>query len=288
MEWETRALQMKEMDGDIRSHVNDWHKKITLSLSCLMFFFIGAPLGAIIRKGGLGMPVVVSVLFFVIYFIIDSGATRVAKSGEMNTILGVWMSTLVLTPVGVFFTYQSNRDSVVFNAELYTRFFRTLLGLRPSRHVAPKEVVIEEPDYPRVLDDLQALSARCADYDERHRLKRAPNYVQLFLDNGSDHEIALIAEKIEHLTEELSNCKDSPMFGWLDRYPFVSPNAHKAPFSRQWLNVLTGVILPVGLFFYFRIWMFRLRLDKDLQLIQQIDREVEKRIREHILIGNEQ
>jgi lipopolysaccharide export system permease protein len=288
MEWETRALQMKEMDGDIRSHVNDWHKKITLSLSCLMFFFIGAPLGAIIRKGGLGMPVVVSVLFFVIYFIIDSGATRVAKSGEMNTILGVWMSTLVLTPVGVFFTYQSNRDSVVFNAELYTRFFRTLLGLRPSRHVAPKEVVIEEPDYPRVLDELQALSARCADYDERHRLKRAPNYVQLFLDNGSDHEIALIAEKIEHLTEELSNCKDSPMFGWLDRYPFVSPNAHKAPFSRQWLNVLTGVILPVGLFFYFRIWMFRLRLDKDLQLIQQIDREVEKRIREHILIGNEQ
>jgi lipopolysaccharide export system permease protein len=288
MEWETRALQMKEMDGDIRSHVNDWHKKITLSLSCLMFFFIGAPLGAIIRKGGLGMPVVVSVLFFVIYFIIDSGATRVAKSGEMNTILGVWMSTLVLTPVGIFFTYQSNRDSVVFNAELYTRFFRTLLGLRPSRHVAPKEVVIEEPDYPRVLDDLQALSARCADYDERHRLKRAPNYVQLFLDNGSDHEIALIAEKIEHLTEELSNCKDSPMFGWLDRYPFVSPNAHKAPFSRQWLNVLTGVILPVGLFFYFRIWMFRLRLDKDLQLIQQIDREVEKRIREHILIGNEQ
>jgi lipopolysaccharide export system permease protein len=283
MEWETRALQMKEMDGDIRSHVNDWHKKITLSLSCLMFFFIGAPLGAIIRKGGLGMPVVVSVLFFVIYFIIDSGATRVAKSGEMNTILGVWMSTLVLTPVGVFFTYQSNRDSVVFNAELYTRFFRTLLGLRPSRHVAPKEVVIEEPDYPRVLDELQALSARCADYDERHRLKRAPNYVQLFLDNGSDHEIALIAEKIEHLTEELSNCKDSPMFGWLDRYPFVSPNAHKAPFSRQWLNVLTGVILPVGLFFYFRIWMFRLRLDKDLQLIQQIDREVEKRIREHIL-----
>jgi lipopolysaccharide export system permease protein len=139
-----------------------------------------------------------------------------------------------------------------------------------------------------VLDELQALSARCADYDERHRLKRAPNYVQLFLDNGSDHEIALIAEKIEHLTEELSNCKDSPMFGWLDRYPFVSPNAHKAPFSRQWLNVLTGVILPVGLFFYFRIWMFRLRLDKDLQLIQQIDREVEKRIREHILIGNEQ
>jgi lipopolysaccharide export system permease protein len=287
MEWGTKALGMKEMDGQIRSHVNDWHKKITLSLSCLMFFFIGAPLGAIIRKGGLGMPVVVSVLFFVIYFIIDSGATRVAKSGEMNVVLGVWMSTLVLSPVGAFFTYQSNRDSVVFNAELYVRFFRSLLGLRASRHVVPKEVIIETPDYPRVVADLQLLSQHCADYDEQNRLKRAPNYVRIFLDNGSDHAVAQIADKIERLVEELSNTTDSPMFGYLNQYPFVSPRAHKAPFSRQWLNILTGIILPVGLFFYFRVWMFRLRLDKDLQLIQHLNAEVEKRIREHVLIDNE-
>jgi lipopolysaccharide export system permease protein len=286
MEWQAKGLTMKEMDSNIRSHLNDWHKKITLSLSCLMFFFIGAPLGAIIRKGGLGMPVVVSVLFFVIYFIIDSGATRLAKSGELNVVLGVWMSTLVLSPVGAFFTYQSNRDSVVFNAELYVRFFRSLLGLRPSRHIAPKEVIIETPDYPRVLTDLEELSRHCADYDERNRLKRAPNYVRLFLDNGSDHAVAQIAEKIERLTEELSNATDGPLFGYLDQYPFVSPSAHKAPFSRQWLNILTGVILPVGLFFYFRIWMFRLRLDKDLQLIQRLNGQVASRVREHIIIDH--
>jgi lipopolysaccharide export system permease protein len=286
MEWQAKGLTMKEMDSNIRSHLNDWHKKITLSLSCLMFFFIGAPLGAIIRKGGLGMPVVVSVLFFVIYFIIDSGATRLAKSGELNVVLGVWMSTLVLSPVGAFFTYQSNRDSVVFNAELYVHFFRSLLGLRPSRHIAPKEVIIETPDYPRVLTDLEELSRHCADYDERNRLKRAPNYVRLFLDNGSDHAVAQIAEKIERLTEELSNATDGPLFGYLDQYPFVSPSAHKAPFSRQWLNILTGVILPVGLFFYFRIWMFRLRLDKDLQLIQRLNGQVASRVREHIIIDH--
>ncbi len=104
-------------------------------------FFIGAPLGAIIRKGGLGMPVVVSVLIFVIYYIIDSGATRVAKSGEMNMVLGVWMSTIVLAPIGAFFTYKSNNDSVVFNAEVYINFFRMLLGLRPSRHVFKKKLL---------------------------------------------------------------------------------------------------------------------------------------------------
>ena len=87
-EWNMKSYMTKDTDDDIRSHRSDWNKKITLSLACLIFFFIGAPLGAIIRKGGLGMPVVISVLIFVIYYIIDSGATRVAKSGEMNVVLG--------------------------------------------------------------------------------------------------------------------------------------------------------------------------------------------------------
>ena len=155
-------------------------QKITLSLSCLIFFFIGAPLGAIIRKGGLGMPVVVSVLIFVIYYIIDSGATRVAKSGEMNMVLGVWMSTIVLAPIGAFFTYKSNNDSVVFNAEVYINFFRMLLGLRPSRHVFKKEVIIEDPDYPRIQTELEKLCNICNEYAIKHRLADAPNYIRIF------------------------------------------------------------------------------------------------------------
>lgn len=93
-----------------------------MSLACIIFFFIGAPLGAIIRKGGLGMPVVISVLIFVLYYIIDSGATRVAKSGEMNIVLGTWMSTIILAPLGGFLTYKSNKDSVVFNIDVYAAF----------------------------------------------------------------------------------------------------------------------------------------------------------------------
>jgi lipopolysaccharide export LptBFGC system permease protein LptF len=163
-EWSMKSYQTTDADNNIRKHEADWHKKITLSLSCLIFFFIGAPLGAIIRKGGLGMPVVVSVLIFVIYYIIDSGATRVAKSGEMNMVLGVWMSTIVLAPIGAFFTYKSNNDSVVFNAEVYINFFRMLLGLRPSRHVFKKEVIIEDPDYPRIQTELEKLCNICNEY----------------------------------------------------------------------------------------------------------------------------
>lgn len=244
----------------------------------MIFFFIGAPLGAIIRKGGLGMPVVVSVLIFVIYYIIDSGATRVAKSGEMNMVLGVWMSTIVLAPIGAFFTYKSNNDSVVFNAEVYINFFRMLLGLRPSRHVFKKEVIIEDPDYPRIQTELEKLCNICNEYAIKHRLADAPNYIRIFTNKGHDDVIADISAKMELLIEELSNSKDGVLLEYLNKYPILSTKAHKSPFDNQWLNLLAGIIVPIGLFFYFRIWRFSIRLDKDLKNIIKINREIQERI----------
>ena len=223
-EWNMKSYQTTDADNNIRKHEADWHKKITLSISCLIFFFIGAPLGAIIRKGGLGMPVVVSVLIFVIYYIIDSGATRVAKSGEMNMVLGVWMSTIVLAPIGAFFTYKSNNDSVVFNAEVYINFFRMLLGLRPSRHVFKKEVIIEDPDYPRIQTELEKLCNICNEYAIKHRLADAPNYIRIFTNKGHDDIIADISAKMELLIEELSNSKMCIRDRYILMQPFQTQN----------------------------------------------------------------
>ena len=97
----------------------EWHKKITLSLACIVFFFIGAPLGAVIRKGGLGMPAVVSVAFFVFYYIIDTLGYKMARGGTWNHALGTWISTIVLTPIAVVLTYKANKDSVAFNIDFY-------------------------------------------------------------------------------------------------------------------------------------------------------------------------
>ncbi len=277
-EWDMKSFTTTDADKKIRSHESDWHRKFTLSLSCLIFFFIGAPLGAIIRKGGLGMPVVISVLIFVIYYIIDTGSIRVARSGEMNMVLGVWMSTIVLAPVGFFFTYKSNKDSIVFNAEMYLNFFRTLLGLRASRHVFKKEVIIDDPDYPRVQTDLDGLCLACEDYASRHRLYTAPNYIHIFTFQGHDDAIADISEKMERIIEELSNSKDGILLGYLNRYPILSTKAHKSPSDKRWLNLLAGIFVPVGLVFYFRIWMFSLRLDKDLKTIVRTSRDIQERI----------
>lgn len=278
-DWKVKTIQVSETDTNIRRHQTDWHKKITLSLSCLIFFFIGAPLGAIIRKGGLGLPVVISVIIFVLYYIIDSGATRVARSGEMNMILGVWMSTLVLAPIGAFFTYKSNKDSVVFNLEVYINFFRWLFGLRPSRHVFKKEVIIQDPDYAYIYNELQDVTLRSQNYLDTHRLGSAPNYYQIFTNDGPSNAIAEISEKIESIITELSNSKDAPILNWLNDYPILSTQAHKSPSDHRWLNILFGICIPVGLFFYFRIWMFGKRLEKDLKKIILTDKNIQERIK---------
>lgn len=282
-DWSMKSYLTKETDANIRGHRSDWHKKITLSLACIIFFFIGAPLGAIIRKGGLGMPVVLSVLIFILYYIIDSGATRVAKSGEMNIILGTWMSTLVLTPLGGFLTYKSNKDSVVFNIDVYIAFFRKLLGIRQSRHIFKKEVIIHTPDYADVVNRLEAISGQCLDYANKHKLLGPPNYFQIFTNNEHDDAIREISLQMENLIEELSNSKDNILLNMLNKYPYLSVKAHKSLFDNRWLNLIFGIIVPAGLLVWLNIWRYRVRLDKDLKVILKTNEELENHIRTNLL-----
>lgn len=112
----------------------EWHKKFTLSLACLVLFMIGAPLGSIIRKGGLGMPLVIAVIFFLIFHLLNMFGEKLAKKGGLTPFEGVWMSTFVLVPVGLFLTYKAMHDSQLFNQEFYYRFFRKMRAyLRPSK-----------------------------------------------------------------------------------------------------------------------------------------------------------
>lgn len=282
-DWSMKSYLTKETDANIRGHRSDWHKKITLSLACIIFFFIGAPLGAIIRKGGLGMPVVLSVLIFILYYIIDSGATRVAQSGEMNIILGTWMSTLVLAPLGGFLTYKSNKDSVVFNIDVYIAFFRKLLGIRQSRHIFKKEVIIHTPDYADVVNRLEAISGQCQDYANKHKLLGPPNYFQIFTNNEHDDAIREISLQMENLIEELSNSKDNILLNMLNKYPYLSVKAHKSLFDNRWLNLIFGIIVPAGLLVWLNIWRYRVRLDKDLKVILKTNEELENHIRTNLL-----
>lgn len=105
-------------------HEIEIHKKFTLSIACLIFFFIGAPLGAIIRKGGLSVPIIVSVIFFIIYFLIDSSGQKLAVNGEWAPWAGVWLSSYVLAPIGIFLTWRAINDSTLFDWDAYLIYFR--------------------------------------------------------------------------------------------------------------------------------------------------------------------
>lgn len=118
--YDFHAIKSEEDNLELRKHEIEWHKKFTLSVACLVFFFIGAPLGAIIRKGGLGMPVVISVLIFIFYYIVNTSGEKMAKSGEWDITFGVWLSSMILAPIGAFLTYKANKDSTMFNIEGYT------------------------------------------------------------------------------------------------------------------------------------------------------------------------
>ena len=123
---ETLSVNAKDMQRDrinLRKHEQVLNQKFTLSIACLLFFFIGAPLGAIIRKGGLGMPVVVSVTFFVIYYVITIIGERVAVNGDMSVFLGAWISSIVLFPIGFFLTFKATTDAAILDAESWKKFF---------------------------------------------------------------------------------------------------------------------------------------------------------------------
>jgi len=113
----------------IRRYMIEYNKKFTLAVSCLVLFFIGAPLGAIIRKGGLGLPVVVSVLFFLVYHIISTVGEKSAKEGNLSPEVGMWMAIFILTPLGLFLTYKATQDSVLFDFELYKSWFKRTFKL---------------------------------------------------------------------------------------------------------------------------------------------------------------
>lgn len=112
----------------IRRHQIEWHRKFALSFACLVFFFIGAPFGAIIRKGGFGTPVVVSVLFFILYYMISIAGEKFAREGVIPAYIGMWLSSIILMPLGIFLTYKATTDSVILNSDTYLLFFKKLFS----------------------------------------------------------------------------------------------------------------------------------------------------------------
>ena len=281
---ETSDLEFKSMvttDGDriIRQHKIEMINKFTVALSCLIFFFIGAPLRAIIRKGGLGVPIITSVVVFIIYYILDNTGYRMARQGSWTIWFGKGLSPAVLIPTAIFITYKANNDSTVFNFDVYKEAFRKMFGLRLKRAtITSKEVIINDPAYVQDAENLRLMNTQIENYARVHNLKSPPNVIKAFFKYQPDHEIEELSKELETVIEDLSNTRDKYILSYINRYPILSVKAHTRPFERRWKNVIAAIIIPAGLFFYCRMWRFRLRLDHDLRVVYKTNESVIERI----------
>lgn len=283
---EVSDLDFKSMitsDGDkmIRQHEIEFINKFTISLICIVFFFIGAPLGAIIRKGGLGIPIIVSVLVFIVYYILDNTGYRMSRQGDWAIWFGRGLSMAVLVPMAAFFTYKANNDSAVFNADAYRNVLRRMLGLRIKRSIASKEVIINDPDYIKIAEQLRSMNGKIARYSQSRNLKALPNVVKVFFRYHADHTIENINTELESIIEELGNTRNRVILTSLNKYPILAVKAHTRPFDRRWMNITSAIIVPAGIFFYIRMWRFRLRLYHDLRTITTCNNEIIAEIEAH-------
>lgn len=213
-EYQYRSMALADQAKLMRRHDIEMQKKFTLSFACIIFFFIGAPLGAIIKKGGLGTPLVISVLLFIVYFIIDNAGYKMARDGKTDVWVGIWLSSMVLLPLGVFFTYKAVGDSAVFNIDAYKEFFRRITGREPQRSLAVKEVIMNDVDADRALDMLNEFQTMAL--AEQERFKGRGVLTRLFMASPD----AALKEPMNHIIEYLADSPDKHIIALLNRYPF--------------------------------------------------------------------
>ena len=125
-----RLIQSDNNRNETKMHLMEWHSKYSLSLACLVLFFIGAPLGAIIRKGGLGMPLLLAIIFFLIFHLTIIFGRKFVKEDVVSMIPGMWLPIIILLPIGSLLTYKAMHDSQVFNKEFYDKLWRRIFRSR--------------------------------------------------------------------------------------------------------------------------------------------------------------
>ena len=258
-----KSSNMYYGDRTIRRHWIEWMKKITNSISILIFFFIGAPLGAIIRKGGLGIPVIVSVLTFILFYITSVSGDKMFREGEWS-IIGTWFSVMVLTPLSVFFTVKANGDSTLFQWDVIVEFFRYWFGTKVQRHIVRKDVVIDDPDRTKCLDSLADIKRMSMELEQSALLNSVPSYRNLFFGSVDATDMAGLSSELEDLVAELGNSRDRVELDMLNGFPLLQSHGVQPPFEKEWANKFVGIVFPLGLLFELRAWLFTRKLKRQM------------------------
>lgn len=259
-DYEFRGMVIKDERKLIRRHDIELQKKFTLSFACIIFFFIGAPLGAIIRKGGIGMPLVISVLLFIFYYIIDNTGYKMARDGKIDVTMGMWLSSMVLLPMGVFFTHKAMHDSALFNLDAYKNFFRRLIGSNQARHLEVKEFTMDDVIPEEAVARLAELSQLAEQMlTNNPKLMRYDTY---WIKGYSRSELRNLRTTLESTIDYISNSKSKIVINKLMDFPFIRSLWLYHPTNYQPAAWAAIILFPIGLPIYF-VGLRQLRILRD-------------------------
>lgn len=275
---------LHQLDKDLNKHKIFWWEKITLSLGCIIFLLIGASLGSIVRKGGLGYPVIISVATFILYYILDTSGSKRASEGVWEIWFGSWLSTMILLPLGLFFTHQANKDSGILKNDAIKNFFKNLFIISEKREIPLKEIIIETPDYEKCCSNLKDIYDIARLYKINNNLKKLPTIQKVFF-NEKDDALFRLNEKLESTIEELSNSKYRKIIAQLNDTPVLAVKPVSSPFKKRWMNIIVLLILPVSLLIYARSIRFRSKLLIDITKVEIKTREIIRIIKQEKLIN---
>ena len=243
----------------MRRHEIELLKKFTLSLACLIFFFIGAPLGAIVRKGGLGMPVVISVILFIIYYIIDNMGYKLARDGRWVVWQGIWLSSAVLLPLGIFLTKKAVNDSAVFNPDVWLNFIRRFTGLHQTRKLAAKEVIINEVETAEALTRINELRTSCQQFLDTYPSRQG--YIEYWQQGMNKTTVKALAEQVDSVVDYLSNSRDQMVLNKAMDYPVIRQLLTYYPCQNKNIGTVLAALFPIGL----PVWLVGMRHQQNLK-----------------------
>lgn len=240
----------------LRRHEIEWHRKFTLSLACLIFLFIGAPLGAIIRKGGLGLPTVISTLMFILYYILSLTGQKFVEESVLTSFEGMWFSSFILIIAGVFLTYQATNDSAILNIDSYLNWIREKAGLRRGNAMEKKSHIlgrfelneIERTQLQtefRTMGDL-ALTTAVAIKKDAGWLKLAaksfknegyPYLIEFGIHYNAFLDMIILSQwfKISYFEKRISE------------FPDINGRITSEIFTKKWLRLLAVIIFPIAI-----------------------------------------
>lgn len=267
-----KGATISDESTKLRRHYMEWHTKFTISFACLMFFFIGAPLGAIIRKGGLGMPVVLSIILFIFYYVVNNIGGKMARDGVWPAWEGMWFSSAILVMLGTFLTYKAVNDSVILNADTYVNALKNLIGKRAARKVERKEVIIYNPDYERLIPCLDKLATSCRIYLAGH--KRWQNYLAYWKKGGKDTDAEQLVGTMEEIVEELANSDQNLILNKLMDYPIIGGYKQLGANLDKNVSLTIGLFIPLGLPVYLFATYQRKLLCQDIETMRKVSEEL--------------